>query len=153
MFYDSTRSANFDPAVWGPHYWMFLHTVAYSYPVYPNEVTKRKYYDLIHNMPLFIPNEKVGNEFSRMLDQYPVTPYLDKKESFVRWMNFIHNKINVLLEKDEMSLANAESAYFARYDNRVSTLSSISWNPDYVVYINIAVIVCMSACAYLSVRR
>jgi len=149
MFYDSSRSAKFDPVVWGPHYWFFLHTVAHSYPVYPNEVTKRKYYDLIHNMPLFIPNEKIGNHFSRMLDQYPVTPYLDKKDSFVRWMNFIHNKINVLLEKDEVSLADAETAYFGRYENRISTLHTLTWNPS---YINIAVIVCMSIGAYLSVR-
>jgi len=38
---------NFEPDVWGPHYWFFLHTIAHSYPESPNAVTKRKYYDLI----------------------------------------------------------------------------------------------------------
>ena len=52
----------FDPNVWGPHYWFFLHTVAESYPLYPNEVTKKKYYELIQNMPLFIPVEELGKE-------------------------------------------------------------------------------------------
>ena len=39
----------FNPEVWGPYYWFFLHTVAHTYPRMPNSVTKRKYYDLIQN--------------------------------------------------------------------------------------------------------
>ena len=105
----------FDPKVWGPHYWFFLHTVAHTYPLYPNEVTKRKYYDLIHNMPLFIPNEKIGNKFSNMLDHYPVTPYLVNRDSFIRWMHFIHNKVNVRIGKPEISLPKALELYRNEY--------------------------------------
>ena len=32
--------------VWGPHYWFVLHTIALRYPKNPNDVTKKKYYDL-----------------------------------------------------------------------------------------------------------
>jgi FAD-linked sulfhydryl oxidase len=104
----------FEPSVWGPHYWFFLHTVAHSYPENPNEVTKRKYYDLIHNMPLFIPIAEMGNKFSNMLDKYPVTPYLDSKESFIRWVHFIHNKFNCLLGKEEFSLQNGLEMHFQK---------------------------------------
>ena len=90
---------NFDPDVWGPHYWFFMHTIAHSYPESPNAVTKRKYYDLIQNMPLFIPVSDIGNKFSSLLDKYPVTPYLDSRESFIRWVHFVHNKVNVSLGK------------------------------------------------------
>ena len=31
-----------DPAIWGPHYWFFLHTLAMTYPHHPNSVTKKK---------------------------------------------------------------------------------------------------------------
>ena len=89
----------FDPSVWGPHYWFFLHTIAESYPMHPNEVTKRKYYDLIQNLPIFIPIDEIGNFVSQLLDKYPVTPYLDNRDSFVRWMNFIQNKVNVNIGK------------------------------------------------------
>jgi len=105
----------FEPNVWGPHYWFFLHTIAYSYPDTPNEVTKRKYYDLLQNMPLFIPDEKIGNRFSKLLDKYPVTPYLDNKESFIRWVHFIHNKYNHFLGKEELSLELALDNYKAQY--------------------------------------
>jgi len=105
----------FDPTIWGPHYWFFLHTIAESYPEHPNEVTKRKYYDLIQNMPIFIPISEIGNKFSHLLDKYPITPYLCSKESFVRWMHFIHNKINVSLAKQEISLPEALSRYRSAY--------------------------------------
>jgi hypothetical protein len=104
-----------DSKVWGPHYWFFLHTVAKTYPINPNSVTKRKYYDLIQNMPLFIPDEKMGNKFGEMLDKYPITPYLDSRESFVRWVHFIHNRINVILGKEEVSFLAANDKYNAEY--------------------------------------
>ena len=97
----------FDPSVWGPHYWFFLHTIAESYPLHPTEVTKKKYYNLIQNLPIFIPIDEIGNYFSQLLDKYPVTPYLDNRDSFVRWMHFIHNKINIRLGKQELSLPRA----------------------------------------------
>jgi len=114
---------DFDPIIWGPHYWFFLHTIAHSYPTNPNEVTKRKYYDTIQNMPLFIPNTDIGNRFSSMLDKYPVSPYLGSRESFVRWVHFIHNKVNVFLGKDEVSFLESIDLYFSQYKPRPKILS------------------------------
>lgn len=105
----------YNPEVWGPPYWFFLHTIAHSYPKVPNEVTKRKYYDFVQNIPMFIPNSEIANNFSKMLDKYPVTPYLDNRDSFKKWMHFIHNKINVLIGKDEMSFWKAMEIYEKAY--------------------------------------
>ena len=102
---------NFEPEVWGPHYWFFLHTVAESYPFRPTSVTKKKYYDLLINFPLFIPNQDIGNKFSQLLDKYPMSPYLDSRESFVRWVHFIHNKLNIQLGKEELSMPVALENY------------------------------------------
>jgi hypothetical protein len=104
-----------DPKIWGPHYWFFLHTIAMSYPLRPNAVTKKKYYDFVQNIPLFIPVESMAGEFSKLLDQYPVQPYLDNKESFIRWMWFIHNKINKKLEKPQISLNDFYVKYYEEY--------------------------------------
>ena len=105
----------YNPEIWGPHYWFFLHTIAHSYPEFPNAVTKRKYYDLIINIPLFIPNSNIANNFSNILDKYPVSPYLDNRDSFKKWMHFIHNKINVMLNKDESSFEDAQQLYEKSY--------------------------------------
>ena len=104
-----------DPKIWGPKYWFVLHTIALTYPDTPNSVTKKKYYDFIQNLPLFLPIENVGNNFSKMLDKYPVTPYLEGRESFIKWMHFIHNKINVELGVPEVTTEEAMSSYYSHY--------------------------------------
>ena len=104
-----------NPEIWGPHYWFFLYTVAVSYPNKPNETVKKKYYDLIQNFPLFIPVTDIGNTFSKFLDSYPVTPYLDSRESMLKWVHFIHNKINIYLGKDEITYYKAMDLYYNNY--------------------------------------
>jgi hypothetical protein len=104
-----------DPKVWGPHYWFFLHTLAMTYPHHPNAVTKKKYYEFIQNLPLFLPVEEISTSFSKLIEKYPITPYLDNRDSFVRWMHFIHNKINVALEKPQISLNTFFVNYYDQY--------------------------------------
>jgi hypothetical protein len=110
-----------DPKIWGPHYWFFLHTVAMTYPHHPNSVTKKKYYEFIQNLPLFIPVEEVSKEFEKLIDVYPITPYLDNRDSFTRWMHFIHNKINEKLEKPPISL----NEFFVQYYNEYKSQNEI----------------------------
>ena len=107
-----------DPNVWGPHYWFFLHTISMTYPHQPNAVTKKKYYEFIQNLPLFIPVETMSGEFSKLIDKYPITPYLDNRDSFVRWMYFIHNKINEKLEKPQISLNEFFINYYDKYKSQ-----------------------------------
>jgi hypothetical protein len=104
-----------DPTIWGPHYWFFLHTLAMTYPHYPNAVTKKKYYEFVQNLPLFIPVDQISKEFSVLLDKYPIVSYLDNRESFVRWMHFIHNKINQKLEKPQINLNEFYIQYYEEY--------------------------------------
>jgi hypothetical protein len=107
-----------DPKVWGPHYWFFLHTIAMTYPHHPNTITKKKYYELIQNLPLFIPVEEISKEFEKMIDLYPITPYLDNRDSFIRWTHFIHNKINEKLEKPPISLNDFFIIYYNQYKSQ-----------------------------------
>ena len=116
-------SEKFAPEVWGPHYWFFLQTIAHTYPLTPNAVTKRKYYDLIQNFPLFIPNPEIGDNFIALLDRYPITPYLDNRDSFIRWIHFIHNRINRILGKEEITLFEALDDYKALYRPKQVKLS------------------------------
>lgn len=108
--------------IWGPQYWFVLHTIAYNYPDNPNATTKRKYYDLIQNLPLFLPDDEIGNNFCQIINLYPVSPYLDNRESFIRWMNFIHNKINIILGKEELSLKESIEKYKNNYKTKTIIL-------------------------------
>jgi Erv1 / Alr family len=144
------RGFKYLPEVWGPHFWFVIHTVAHSYPAYANDVTKRKYYDFIHNLPLFIPDEKIGNKFGQLLDRYPVTPYLDKRESFIRWTNFIHNKINLHLGKEEMSLYDATKSYYAKYKPQQHTFFGETYAKKYLVYGNFAIILLLGVAVVMT---
>jgi hypothetical protein len=104
-----------DPRVWGPHYWHVLHTIALTYPNHPNAITKKKYYEFINTLPVFIPIESMSSDFSKLLNLYPVQPYLDNRENFVKWVWFIHNKINEKLEKPQISLNDFYIKYYEEY--------------------------------------
>jgi hypothetical protein len=107
-----------NPEVWGKWYWGFLHTIAVSYPKHPNSTTKRKYYDFIQSLPLFIPVETISTDFSKLLSIYPVAPYLDNNASFVKWVHFIHNKINEKLERETITMDEFYVNYYNHYKSK-----------------------------------
>lgn len=133
-----------DPEIWGPHYWFFLHTVSLTYPLHPNDVSKKKYYDLIQNIPLFIPNPEIGNKFSKLIDTFPVTPYLDSRLSFMKWMNFIHNKINSQLNKPNINLYEGLDNYYKSYKPKVEEKKS-----KYEFYYKIIIVILVALIIYL----
>jgi hypothetical protein len=126
-----------DPKVWGPHYWFFLHTVAMTYPHYPNTITKKKYYEFIQNMPLFIPVEQISGEFSKLIDKYPIAPYLDNRDSLVRWVHFIHNKINDKLELPQITLNEFFIKYYDQYKSKDKKLMEYYKTRDKLIYFGI----------------
>ena len=106
---------NLNPEIWGPSFWFFLHTISFHYPLHPNDVIKKKYYDFIMNFHLFIPVEKISKEFNELVDKYPISPYLDSRDSFISWTHFIHNKINEKLEKPKISINEFYFRYYEEY--------------------------------------
>ena len=87
---------------------------------------RKKYYDFIQNLTLFLPTSKTKKQFGITLDKYPVTPYLDTRESFIRWVHFIHNQINKSLGKPEIALSDSLNEYYHSYKpKRVIQLEKI----------------------------
>ena len=104
-----------NPSVWGPVYWFFLHTICLNYPVNPNKMIKKKYYDLIMNFPLFIPNKEIADNFETILGKYPVNPYLDNRNSLIKWIHFIHNEINKMINKPTIEIHSFLDNYYDLY--------------------------------------
>ena len=101
--------------VWLPHLKFTLQTMAVTYPKNPNDVSIKKYYDFIQNLPVFIPMDPIGNNFLDLLDKYPVTPYLSSRMSFMKWIHFIFNKINKKLKKKEIGFYEDLENYYEEY--------------------------------------
>ena len=127
-----------DPEIWGPHFWFFINTLALNYPNNPNEVTIKKYYEFIQNLPLFIPVKEIANDFNNLLENYPISSYLDSRKSFVKWVHFIHNKINEKLEKPKISLNDFYSNYYENYkkkDIKIEELKKWKMHILYIIFI------------------
>ena len=104
-----------DPKIWGPHYWFMLHTISLNYPIRPNDVIKKKYYDLMQNAPSLLPHKISRDTMTALLDAYPVSPYLDSRQSFIQWIHFIHNKTNEILNKPTITLSEFYTRYYDEY--------------------------------------
>lgn len=104
-----------NPKIWIKYYKFCMITISLNYPKYPNDVTKKKYYDFINNIPLLFPNNPLGNNFIKYLDKFPVTPYLDSRKSFIKWVHFINNKINIDLKLKEETLEDSLKNYYDKY--------------------------------------
>lgn len=142
----------FRPEVWGPHYWFFLHTAALTYPEHPNEETKKIYYQLITHFPKFIPIENVSAQFAKLLHMYPVSAYLDNRASLVRWVNFIHNQVNIILKKPLISLDQFYVDYYASYRPvDLKLREKIKWREQVMYTLLIAGLGC--AITYLQLRH
>jgi hypothetical protein len=61
---------------------------------------------------LFLPDPSYGKNYKNLLDKYPLAPFLDNRDSLVKWTNLIHNKINQQLEKRTINLHDFYEAYY-----------------------------------------
>lgn len=130
-----------NPNIWIPHYQFIMITISLYYPKFPNDVTKKKYYDFIQNIPLFFPQNPIGNKYIDLLDQYPITPYLDSRLSFMKWVNFINNKLNTLMGQPSEDLYESLEKYYNRYKPKeFIEREKIKKNKKYI-YFSIFVIV------------
>ena len=101
--------------IWLPQLKFTLQTIALYYPKNPNEITIRKYYNLVQNLPVFFPEEPIGNTMRKILDDFPVQPYLNSKTSFMKWIHFVFNKINKKLEMNTESFYESLEEYYRNY--------------------------------------
>ena len=90
---------------------------------YVGEDGTKKYYEVIMNMPLFIPHSKSSSDFCELLDEYPVKPYLDSRKDLTKWVHFIHNRLNEKLNLPQKDYDKFEAEYFAQYKNSESDLT------------------------------
>ena len=111
--------------IWLPNFWFIINTIAIQYPNHPNEVTKKKYYEFFQNIPVFFPMEPLGNTFVKVLDKYPVNPYLNNRHALMRWVHFIYNQITNPASEQKITLGDYLEKYYHHYivqeveDNRI----------------------------------
>mgnify|MGYP001961439991 CR=1 FL=1 len=109
------KKQDYDATIWGPHFWFFINTIAFNYPNTPTDGIKKKYYNFIVSLADFIPHRAIADNFSELLDDHPVEPYLNSRESLLKWVHFIHNKINEKIGKKGFSYFEFIETYVNEY--------------------------------------
>jgi hypothetical protein len=125
--------------VWLPRYWFVMTTIATQYPTKPNEVTQKKYYELIQNLPLFMPKSDASKVLLELLDKYPVTPYLEDREGFMKWNHFIQNKVNNALGLPEKTTAESLQDYYNAYKPRSIVMRDVIKQREKWLYLAVIV--------------
>ena len=92
-----------DPKVWGPHFWFVLHLVSFHYPEIPNQHDKDAYKAFYYSVQGILPCVNCRKHYKNYLSHYPIEPHLDSKLDLIRWVNQIHNFVNVKLGKPILS--------------------------------------------------
>lgn len=58
---------NFDPKLWGPSAWFFLHLAALRYPMKPTAADKKNYGDFFKSMRFVLPCDGCCKGFEQIL--------------------------------------------------------------------------------------
>lgn len=96
----------------------FLKIVCFNYSNTPNSTLKKKYYDLISNIPIYYPETYFASEFIHLLNTNPVNTFLDSKKDLLRWLHFIECSMLKSNGKPTVNYDSWFSNYRTRYEKQ-----------------------------------
>jgi hypothetical protein len=96
-------SIEITPAFWGPHGWIFLHSVTFNYPDNPSSETKQKYKQFFESIGDILPCNVCSENYKRHIKENPIDPNLNDKNDIIQWLINIHNMTNIELGKPVLS--------------------------------------------------
>jgi len=88
-----------NPLFWGPHAWIFLHSITMNYPTNPNDNDKQRYHKFFTDLQYILPCEKCAYNYSRHIKDFPIDQALKSRETMIQWLINIHNEVNKELNK------------------------------------------------------
>tara|TARA_B000000475_G_C15902815_1_gene409306 strand:- start:298 stop:807 length:510 start_codon:yes stop_codon:yes gene_type:complete len=114
-----------DPNIWGPHAWIFLHTITLTYPHKPTTQDKINYKNFFINLGKVLPCPHCNNNYNIHLNQLPIDEFLTSKKSLVYWLIQIHNLTNnVLNKKNNISFDEFTDIYKNLYQKKTNISQS-----------------------------
>eukprot|EP00667_Euglena_gracilis_P010735 EG_transcript_10939 len=83
--------------------WKVLHSVADRFPAQPTPAQRQDALQFLRSFAAVYPCEKCKGHFQAVLGRYP--PDVTSKSTFVRWMGFFHDQVNITLGKPSRAVA------------------------------------------------
>jgi hypothetical protein len=104
---------NINPELWGKHFWKMLHYITFAYPSNPTAKDKKNIISFFKTFKKIIPCEKCRRNFKQHLANNPLNDSaLENKQNLILWLLNLHNDVNKLLGKPEVTLGQLSQMYF-----------------------------------------
>lgn len=130
-----------EPEIWGPHGWIFLHTITLNYPHKPTMQDRENYKSFFLNLQNVLPCQYCSHNYKIHLRKYPIDKFLDSKKNLVKWLIHIHNEVNIIFNKKTITY----DEFILIYKNIYNTKK----NTNYLIYVFIFVTILISVILFL----
>ena len=133
-----------NPEVWGPPAWTFLHSITLAYPDNPSDVNKTNYENFFNALQPILPCAKCSQNYLKHLQEDPISNHLDSKNSLVNWLINVHNKVNKINDKRELTYNEVINHYKLLYNGDLSNKpikKSTNMTNTYLIIIFILLII------------
>tara|TARA_B100001248_G_scaffold250540_1_gene224740 strand:+ start:375 stop:818 length:444 start_codon:yes stop_codon:yes gene_type:complete len=107
------------PEVWGPHAWIFLHSVTFDYPDNPSETKKEQYKVFFESLQNVLPCEICRNHYQENLKRFPINKnVLKSRKNLIEWLIDIHNSVNQSNNKSKLKYQDVVKKYLDYYEGK-----------------------------------
>lgn len=99
---------------WGPKAWVYLHTLAFSYPPAPTRDQRKDMHAFLVAFARTLPCPKCSAHFQQVVHRDLPThdaDVLSCRHNFARWTVDVHNEVNARLGKPEREHKSVEGEY------------------------------------------
>ena len=120
-----------EPNIWGPHAWLFLHTITLNFPDNPTKEEKEKYKQFFILLSDVLPCDKCKKHYLENIKNFPIN--VDSKESLTKWLFTIHNEINIINNKNQFN--------YTDFINKYSDIYNKGKNINIILYIILIIVV------------
>jgi len=87
------------PSVWGPYFWLTIHTIALAYPKEPSYSDKKSAKEFFESLQFLLPCPICREHLKDHLRKNPLGPHLDRRDDLFKWTVVLHNEVNKSLNK------------------------------------------------------
>ena len=127
--------------IWGPHFWVTLHTLTFNYPLEPTHADKHNYNTFLTTLKDILPCSVCQRNFCRKLKEDPLKQHLNSRRDIVEWMIDCHNKVNAETGKRYFTIDEVLKLYSQKYNMKIELNTATIATPDYRIYTNILLVV------------
>lgn len=111
-----------NPKIWGSHAWIFLHSIAYSYPENPSKDEKKAIIDFLNSLKHILPCKTCSELYKKdikIMSNSLKNASLNRN-NLIKWINEMHNKVNKNLNKKQWTDEEFEKHYNSAEKNVIN---------------------------------